>query len=238
MQALKFQKTGSFDELSLVNPYYVPVRPSYASELPVSMGFLQEVVEALDASGASSQEWIEAEVWGTGSEISFTSDGTFSRYVTVLIAALNRKPASLDYSRAGAITLPWLCACITVDTLANVKEGDNIIITGTTGRSTTRFHSDTIRHRSCRGHGCPCKGWTIPRQPADILYKGPYATGHEVSSLEVKEVLDDLAKKIDGGLLEGPKEVNEIDMRNMDNVKGAPQAILTRASHVRLVISP
>lgn len=43
--------------------------------------FSGEVVEALDASGASSQEWIGAEVWGTGSERGFTSDGTFSQYV-------------------------------------------------------------------------------------------------------------------------------------------------------------
>lgn len=56
--------------------------------------------------------------------------------------------------------------------------------------------------------------------------------------LEVKEVLDNLAKKIDSGLLEGPKEVNEVDMKNMDTVKGALQEILTRASHVRSVIIP
>jgi NADPH2:quinone reductase len=43
--------------------------------------FSGEVVEALDASGASSQEWIGAEVWGTGSERGFSSDGTFSQYV-------------------------------------------------------------------------------------------------------------------------------------------------------------
>jgi hypothetical protein len=29
------------------------------------------------------------------------------------------------------MTLPWLCAWITVDTLANVKEGDNVVIIGT-----------------------------------------------------------------------------------------------------------
>jgi NADPH:quinone reductase-like Zn-dependent oxidoreductase len=56
--------------------------------------------------------------------------------------------------------------------------------------------------------------------------------------LEVKKVLDDLARKIDGGLLEGPKEVKEVDMTNMETVKGALQEILTRASHVRSVIIP
>jgi NADPH2:quinone reductase len=56
--------------------------------------------------------------------------------------------------------------------------------------------------------------------------------------LEVKKVLDDLARKIDSGLLEGPKEVKEVDMKDMDAVKGALQEILTRASHVRSVIVP
>lgn len=52
------------------------------------------------------------------------------RYVVVSISALSRKPTTLDHSKAGSMTLPWLCAWITVDTLANVKEGDNVIIIG------------------------------------------------------------------------------------------------------------
>ena len=43
--------------------------------------FSGEVIEVLDESGASDQEWVGAEVWGTGSERGFTSDGTFSQWV-------------------------------------------------------------------------------------------------------------------------------------------------------------
>jgi len=41
--------------------------------------FSGEVIEALDESGVSSQHWIGEEVWGTGGDRGFTSDGTFSQ---------------------------------------------------------------------------------------------------------------------------------------------------------------
>jgi NADPH:quinone reductase-like Zn-dependent oxidoreductase len=388
MQALKFEKTGSLDGLSLVNvdkPILSPgealVRVRAAGINGVSLSyytgiviltlpqsdaagilgmlpfvttpripgrdFSGEVVEALDASGASSQEWIGAEVWGTGSERGFTSDGSFSqyvsymhpsvscfsdgrlfRYISVPIAALSRKPASLDHSRAGSMTLQWLCAWITVDTLANVKEGDNVIIIGTyTLNLLPKPSLNTIflgarggigsaaaqlcNERGARIFGTytslakvtpppyitpielgpknairdaiakvglqnkidvllDCAGYDQPFNDA-VFTMTPNGTGRVVvmavhakdgmfpinlrpfytkaltlkgmlSSIlgpeEVKGVLDDLAKKIDTGLLEGPKVVNEIDMRDMGAVKGALQEILTRASHVRSVIIP
>ena len=52
------------------------------------------------------------------------------RFVKVPLLALSRKPATLSHAEAASMTLPWLCAWITVDTLANVKEGDNVIIIG------------------------------------------------------------------------------------------------------------
>ncbi|KAG2038801.1 chaperonin 10-like protein [Suillus americanus] len=335
MQALKFEKTGSFDELSLVNidkPILCPgealvrvraagINMSDAAGILGTLPFMTapripggdfsgEVVEALDAHGASSQEWIGAEVWGTGSDRGFASDGTFSQYVAVPIAALSRKPASLDHSRAGSMTLPWLCAWITVGTLANVKEGDNVIIIGARGGIGSAA-AQLCKERGARIFGTytslakvtppsyvtpielgsknaireaiakvglqskidvllDCAGYDQPFNDA-IFTMTPNGTGRVVvmavhakdelfpinlrsfytkaltlkglrssilGQLEVKEVLDDLAKKIDSGLLEGPKEVNEVDMRNMENVKGALQDILTRASHVRSVIVP
>ncbi|KAG1838046.1 chaperonin 10-like protein [Suillus subalutaceus] len=324
MQALKFEKTGSFDELSLVNIDKPILRPGEAlvrvraagingSDAAGIIGTLPFVttprIPGRDFSG--NQEWIGAEVWGTGSDRGFTSDGTFSpvhgrlfRYVAIPIAALSRKPASLDHSRAGSMTLPWLCAWITVDTLANVKEGDNVIIIGARGgigsaaaqlckeRGARIFGTYTslakvtppsyalknaIREAiakaglqnkidvllDCAGYDQPfndaiftmtangtgrvvvmavhAKDGLFPVNLRSFYTKALTLKGMKSSilgPLEVKEVLDDLAKKIDSGLLEGPKEVNEVDMRNMDNVKGALQEILTRASHVRSVIVP
>jgi len=272
--------------------------------------FSGEVVEALDESGVSSQHWIGEEVWGTGSDRGFTSDGTFSQYVAVPISALSRKPTTLDHSKAGSMTLPWLCAWITVDTLANVKEGDNVIIIGARGgigsaaaqlckeRGTRIFGTYTslakvtppsyITPIELSSKGAireaiakvglqnkidvvlDCAGYDQPFNDA-VFTMTPNGTGRVVimavhakdgmfpvdmrtfytkaltlkgmrssilGPLEVKKVLDDLARKIDGGLLEGPKEVKEVDLTDMDAVKGSLQEILTRASHVRSVIVP
>jgi len=226
------------------------------------------------------------------------------------------------------MTLPWLCAWITVDTLAHVKEGDNVIIIGMS-QSVRPHHfphrdispgarggigsaaAQLCRERGARIFGTytsfanvtppsyitpielgsknaireavakaclqnkidvllDCAGYDQPFNDA-VSTMTPNGTGRVVimavhskdgmfpidlrtfytkaltlkgmkssilGPLEVKKVLDDLAEKIDGGLLEGPKEVNEVDMTNMDAVKGALQEILTRASHRRSVIVP
>jgi len=158
MQALRFEKTGSFDELALrtiAKPSLAPgealVRVNAAGingsdaaavlgtlpfvTLPRTPGrdFSGEVVEALDDVGAPANAWIGAHVWGTGSERGFTSDGTFAEFVKVPLAALSRKPETLSHFEAASMTLPWLCAWITVDTLANVKKGDNVVIVGARG---------------------------------------------------------------------------------------------------------
>ena len=52
------------------------------------------------------------------------------RFVKVPLAALSRKPESLSHAQAASVTFSWLCAFITVDPLANVKKGDNVIIIG------------------------------------------------------------------------------------------------------------
>ncbi|KAG1846012.1 hypothetical protein F4604DRAFT_1817632 [Suillus subluteus] len=248
MTSLKFEKTGSFDELSLVNIDKPILRPGEAlvrvraagingSDAAGIIGTLPFSFEALDASGASSQEWIGAEVWGTGSDRGFHFGWNI-------------------FSHDPAV----VCAWITVDTLAKVKEGDNVIIIGARGgigsaaaqlckerghiyrhvhlarqsdsphhiHSTTRFFTMTPN-----GTGRVVDG-LFPVNLRSFYTKALTLKGMKSSilgPLEVKEVLDDLAKKIDSGLLEGRR-------RNMDNVKGALQEILTRASHVRSVIVP
>ncbi|KAH0835544.1 chaperonin 10-like protein [Lanmaoa asiatica] len=158
MQALRFEKTGSFDELAictLAKPLLAPgealVRVKAAgingSDAAAVLGMLPfvttprtpgrdfsgEVEEALDDTGAPANSWMGAHVWGTGSERGFTFDGTFAEFVKVPVAALSRKPKTLNHVEAASMTLPWLCAWITVETLANVKKGDNVVIIGARG---------------------------------------------------------------------------------------------------------
>ena len=42
--------------------------------------FSGEVVEALDDTGACANAWIGAQVWGTGGQRGFASDGTFAEW--------------------------------------------------------------------------------------------------------------------------------------------------------------
>lgn len=59
-----------------------------------------------------------------------------------------------------------------------------------------------------------------------------------LDSIEIKAFLDMLAAKIDSGTLQGPKEVNTVDIEDMSAVNEALKDILTRSSHVRSVIVP
>ncbi|KAH7920994.1 GroES-like protein [Leucogyrophana mollusca] len=158
MNALRFEKTGPLDNLTLSNvPKPVPtpgealVRvkaagingsdsagiqgwlPFVTTPRIAGRDFSGEVVEVTEGSDPSAQEWVGAEVWGTGGDRGFVVDGSFAEYITVPISALSRKPKSLDHVKAGSITLPWLCAWIAVETLANVKKGDNVVIIGARG---------------------------------------------------------------------------------------------------------
>ncbi|KAG9312429.1 chaperonin 10-like protein [Chiua virens] len=158
MQALRFEKTGSFDELALRTVEKPSIAPGEAlvrvraagingSDAAGILGILPfvttprtpgrdfsgEVIEALDEAGAPAKEWIGSHVWGTDGKRGFTSDGTFAEFVKVPLSLLSRKPERLSHVEAASITLQWLCAWITVDTLANVKKGDNVIIIGARG---------------------------------------------------------------------------------------------------------
>ncbi|KAH7906569.1 chaperonin 10-like protein [Hygrophoropsis aurantiaca] len=158
MNALRFEKTGPLDNLTFSNVPRPTLTSGEALVLVKAAGingsdsagiqgwlpfvttpriagrdFSGEVIEVAENSDASAQQWIGAEVWGTGSDRGFAADGTFAEYVKVPIEALSRKPQTLDHVKAGSITLPWLCAWIAVETLANVKQGDNIVIIGARG---------------------------------------------------------------------------------------------------------
>jgi NADPH:quinone reductase-like Zn-dependent oxidoreductase len=48
-------------------------------------------------------EWIGAEVWGTGGDIGFLVDGTHAERIAFPVAALMRKPGNLDHAAASAV---------------------------------------------------------------------------------------------------------------------------------------
>jgi len=335
MQALRFEKTGSFNDLTFatlekptLSPGEALVRVKAAgingSDAAAVKGILRfvtvprtpgrdfsgEVVEALDESGTPANAWLGAQVWGTGGNRGFTSDGTFAEFVKVPLAALSRKPETLSHVEAASMTLPWLCAWITVETLANVKKGDNVIIIGARGGigsaaaqlcndrgarifgtytslatatplpyvTPIELTSETAIRDAIAKEGLQnkidvlldCAGYDKPFNDA-VFTMTPNGSGRVVvmavhakdgmfpidmrafyvkaltlkgmsSSIlgqaEVKEFLDLLAAKIDGGVFQGPQTVNPVDMKNMEAVVEALKEVLTRSSHARSVIIP
>ncbi|EGN97546.1 hypothetical protein SERLA73DRAFT_169849 [Serpula lacrymans var. lacrymans S7.3] len=158
MNALRFATAGSLDNLVLTNLAKPTLDSGEAlvrveaagingSDTAAIKGWLPfvttpripgrdfsgKVVEVSKDSDESSHRWLGAEVWGTGSDRGFAVDGTFAEYLKVPISALSRKPKGLDHAKAASLTLPWLCAWIAVDNLAQVRKGDNVIIIGARG---------------------------------------------------------------------------------------------------------
>jgi NADPH:quinone reductase len=182
MKALRFEKTGSLDELKIEE---VP-RPD-----PAAGNVLVEVkAAALNASDAKNvlgkmhQTIVPrtpgrdfagtivvgtktyptgTEVFGTGGTLGFTCDGSHAEFVEVPVEAIQLKPRALSFEQAAAVGIPYLTAWRAVVEVASLKEGETILITGTTGAvgdaaariakrickatviGTARHHTDFVR---------------------------------------------------------------------------------------------
>jgi NADPH2:quinone reductase len=184
MKALRFAKTGSLDELKIQEvPRPVPgpgsilvavkaagLNPSDAknvlgrmhqTKVPRTPGrdFAGIVVEGTEAYP------VGAEVFGSGGDLGFASDGSHAEYVKVPVAAVQPKPRALTFEQAAIVGIPYLTAWRAVIDVASLKEGETILITGTTGAvgdaaariakrvcrakviGTSRRHTDAVRLR-------------------------------------------------------------------------------------------
>jgi len=66
------------------------------------------------------QEWIGAEVWGTGGDVGFTRDGTHAELIAVPVASLRRKPETLNFADAASVGVNFMAAwCGTVEAAAS-----------------------------------------------------------------------------------------------------------------------
>jgi NADPH:quinone reductase-like Zn-dependent oxidoreductase len=103
------------------------------------------------------------EVFGSGGTLGFTRDGTHAEYVEVPVEAVQPKPRALTFEQAATIGVPYLTAWHAILEVASLKEGETILITGTTGAvgdaaariakrirgatviGTARRHTDAVR---------------------------------------------------------------------------------------------
>ncbi|MGF6773517.1 NADPH2:quinone reductase [Paraburkholderia sp. GAS199] len=79
------------------------------------------------------QEWLGAEVWGTGGDIGFTRDGTHAEFIKVPLAALSRKPSTLSHAEASAIGVNFVVAWLGTMEYAHLQAGETIAVIGAGG---------------------------------------------------------------------------------------------------------
>ena len=87
------------------------------------------------------EDWLGAEVWGSGAELGFTADGTHAEYVVVPAASLSRKPANLTFAAAAAAGVPFVAAYVALIETAGLREGETALITGVAG---------SVGHAACQ----------------------------------------------------------------------------------------
>ncbi|WP_321892801.1 quinone oxidoreductase family protein [Paraburkholderia tropica] len=93
-------------------------------------------VPGRDFSGvvvAGPDEWIGAEVWGTGGDIGFTRDGTHAEFIEVPVAALAKKPASLTHAQAASIGVNFVVGWLGTVDYAQLAAGETIAVIGVSG---------------------------------------------------------------------------------------------------------
>ncbi|MFM0249401.1 quinone oxidoreductase family protein [Paraburkholderia sediminicola] len=79
------------------------------------------------------QEWLGAEVWGTGGDIGFTRDGTHAHFIKVPLTALSRKPTTLSDAEASAIGVNFVVAWLGTVEYAHLQAGETIAVIGAGG---------------------------------------------------------------------------------------------------------
>ena len=177
MKALRFTHHGGPDVLeyvdvptpsvdtnsALVRILGASVNPSDVKN--VAGHFSQTVLPRIpgrDFSGIVEQgpsEWLGAEVWGTGGDIGFTRDGTHAEYIHLPIAALARKPRSLNHEQASAIGVNFVVAWLGTIDYAQLREGETIAVIGA-GGGVGGAVTQIAKSLGCRVIG-------IDRQPVD-----------------------------------------------------------------------
>jgi NADPH:quinone reductase len=182
MKALRFEKTGSLDELKIQEvPRPVPgsgslliavkaagMNPSDAKNV---LGRMHQTkaprIPGRDFAGivavGTEAYPVGMEVFGSGGSLGFASDGSHAEYVEVPAEAVQPKPRALTFEQAATVGIPYLTAWHAIIDVASLKEGETVLITGTTGAvgdaaariakrvcratviGTARRHTDAVR---------------------------------------------------------------------------------------------
>ena len=151
MRALRFEKTGSLDELSIRD---VPIPSPATGEILVRvkaagvnpsdvknvLGKMHETsvprTPGRDFAGVvadGSGERSGQAVFGSGGNLGFGRDGTHAEFVAVPAAAVLPLPRNLSFEQAAGIGVPYLTAWAALVNVARLQAGETVLIVGATG---------------------------------------------------------------------------------------------------------
>ena len=151
MRALRFQKTGSLDDLRLeevstpglaAGEVLVRVRAAAINPSDVKnvQGKMHETVvpriPGRDFAGVvvgGSDELSGRSVFGSGGNLGFGRDGSHAEYVAVPANAVLPLPGNLSFEQAAGIGVAYLTAWAALVNAARIQPGETALVLGTTG---------------------------------------------------------------------------------------------------------
>lgn len=163
MKALRFDRTGSLDALTLttmpipdpdpgevrVRVYAAAVNPSDVKNVLGRFPYTTVPrTPGRDFAGVITDgpdELIGREVWGSGKELGFTRDGSHAEYLTVPAAGVTAKPANLTFAEAAACGVPYITAAEALER-ADVHVGTKVVIIGQGAVGRAAYALARVRH--------------------------------------------------------------------------------------------
>lgn len=150
MKALRFNQTGSLEELKIVSvddpiPHagevivQVKAAAINPSDIKNVLGKMHETqtprIPGRDFAGIviSDSKWKGKTVFGTGGTSGFSRDGTHAELLAVPESALVEMPKNISFSAAAAMGLSYLTAWQAVVIAGQLKGQETILVTGASG---------------------------------------------------------------------------------------------------------
>jgi NADPH:quinone reductase-like Zn-dependent oxidoreductase len=152
MRALQFERFGNFHDALRVVEVDLPVpradevlvkvaaasvNPSDAKSILGRMkGTTLPRIPGRDFAGVivdGPTKMVGTEIWGSGGDIGFTSDGAHAEYIAIPQKSVAIKPAHLSMIEAAAVGTNYITAYLGLIEAANVRENEWVMVTGATG---------------------------------------------------------------------------------------------------------
>src|SRR5262252_651861 len=131
MRAIRFEAFGDPSVLALAS-----INPSDVKNVA---GAMKQTtlprIPGRDFAGvveAGPEEWIGAQVWGTGGDMRFTRDGSHAEFIVVPAASLRRKPDTLSFDQAASVAVNYVAAWCGIEA-AGLTAEETVLLIGAGG---------------------------------------------------------------------------------------------------------